>query len=217
MSNSNKPIEASVMYQQLSEDWRNRDRLTWQMPAYLVVIGTALLVAAFQEPLAESLRKTILVIGLLFSWILAIFLTRNIYLQALGQTLLDDIITSGKLSLKVKKCAKRVPLHTEEYSFKKAFFDLFTPVSSCSLLLLSSAIAGIFFFLVWGNNRNVWFLWGLLFSLVNTVWVLGCSHYFVNNYKKNWTWQTIGKGFTLAPTLALFVFALLRVVNMLDP
>lgn len=174
-------------YKQLSEDWRNRDRMTWQMPAFLVVIGGVLLVSAFSE-LGDDpiIRNAILLIGLLFSWVFTIFLTRNIYLQGLGQRLLNDIKDtiindSGTGLAEIKQCARRVPLHTKAYKLRPAFWDFITPLSSVCLLSLCSVITGILFLLIWGSGCELWVLWGFLASAVNIGSVFTLSHLYLNN------------------------------------
>ncbi len=160
-------------YKQLSEDWRSRDRMTWQMPAFLVVIGGLLLVSAFSQLGSDpTVKNKILLIGMLFSWITTTFLTRNIYLQGLGQKLLKEIkdaITtdcSREGLAAIIRRARRVPLHTGtgEYRFWSVFFrDFITPLSSVCLLSLCTVITGVFFQLLWGLRFMSWFMsWFLL-------------------------------------------------------
>jgi len=40
-------IDLKEEYNQISEDWRHRDKLTWQLPSVVIVIGSALTAAAF--------------------------------------------------------------------------------------------------------------------------------------------------------------------------
>ena len=40
-------VRGEVEYSQISQDWRHRDNLTWQIPSIIVVIGGALITAAF--------------------------------------------------------------------------------------------------------------------------------------------------------------------------
>lgn len=182
-------------YKQLSEDWRSRDRMTWQMPAFLVVIGGLLLVSAFSQLGNDpTVKNMILSIGMLFSWITTTFLTRNIYLQGLGQKLLKEIkdaITndcSREGLAEIIQRARRVPLHTGtgEYRFWSVFFrDFITPLSSVCLLSLCTVITGVFFQLLWGLHLKSWFmswfLWGILASVGNIMLVFALSHLVLNN------------------------------------
>ena len=80
-------------YKQLSEDWRMRDRMTWQMPSYLVVIGGILLISLYSSQLGITgdVKCIILWVGLSFVWLIQIFLIRNIYLQAIAMKKVKQI------------------------------------------------------------------------------------------------------------------------------
>lgn len=169
-------------YKQLSEDWRNRDRMTWQIPAFLVGIGGALLVSAFSKLVTdESIKNTVLLIALLFSWVFTIFLTRNIYLQVLGQKLLNEIKDKKMKWAELKKCTRRVPLHTNAYRLGPAFKDFITPLSSICLLSLCAVITGILFQLIWDSACELWILCGILASVSNIGGVFTLSHQILNN------------------------------------
>ncbi len=184
-------------YRQLTEDWRNRDRMTWQMPAFLVVIGGILIVSALSQLGNDpNVKNAILLIGLLFNWVFTIFLTRNLYLQGLGQKLLDEIrdtIINDKRGcwVEIMERARRIPLHNKTYGFWSACGNFFTTISSvCLLLLVSSAITGFFAYFLLDSSYGFRFLWGFLVSWINIVLVFSLSHKFLNKIEivkaKDW-------------------------------
>lgn len=56
-----------VEYNQISEDWRHRDNLTWQIPSVIVAIGGALIAAAFTLNKKPCIRPLLLGFGAFLS------------------------------------------------------------------------------------------------------------------------------------------------------
>jgi hypothetical protein len=84
-----------VEYEQISEDWRHRDNLTWQIPSVIVVIGGALIAAAFTLNIKPFIRPVLLGFAILLSLCLTIALGQNLVLQKLNGKQLEEL--SGKL------------------------------------------------------------------------------------------------------------------------
>ncbi len=42
-------VDNKTEYEQVSEDWRHRDNLTWQLPSILLVVGGVALGTAFDR------------------------------------------------------------------------------------------------------------------------------------------------------------------------
>ena len=140
------------IYEQLSEDWRNRDRMTWQIPAVLIIVGGIFVVSVFGEQFNLEEEKWIavglLASGLFFVWVLTVFLTRNAYFQAVGDDLMERIKNGDEEQLcKARSGARRLPKRLENYSFRSAFRDSCVKLSSLLLILLCVGI-GIFFTLL---------------------------------------------------------------------
>lgn len=57
-------------YEQLSDDWRHRDQLTWQLPSVLVAVSGALITVVFQFEKLTEVRYYLLWGGLLFAGLL---------------------------------------------------------------------------------------------------------------------------------------------------
>ncbi len=74
-----------IKYVQISEDWRHRDNLTWQLPSIIVIIGGALITAAFGLNIDPQylylVRATLLGFGALLSFCLTFALTQNLWYQ----------------------------------------------------------------------------------------------------------------------------------------
>ncbi len=70
-----------VEYNQISEDWRHRDNLTWQIPSVIVVIGGALIAAAFTLNIEPCIRPVLLGFGAFLSLCLTFALKENLWYQ----------------------------------------------------------------------------------------------------------------------------------------
>jgi len=71
-----------VEYEQISEDWRHRDNLTWQIPSVIVVIGGALITAAFTLNIKPFIIRPILLgLGASLSLCLTFALKENLWYQ----------------------------------------------------------------------------------------------------------------------------------------
>jgi len=68
-------IDPKEEYKQISEDWRHRDNLTWQLPSVVIVIGSALTAAAFTLDIDLQYLYVIRPILLLFGGFLSLCLT----------------------------------------------------------------------------------------------------------------------------------------------
>lgn len=83
-------------YNQISEDWRHRDNLTWQIPSVVAAITGGLIVAAFSiDTMNTIIKPTLLGIGAALSLCLTFALAQNLYYQvASGEALI--IIVNAK-------------------------------------------------------------------------------------------------------------------------
>ena len=70
-----------VEYNQISEDWRHRDNLTWQIPSVIVAIGGALIAAAFTLDIKPCIRPLLLGFGAFLSLCLIFALKENLWYQ----------------------------------------------------------------------------------------------------------------------------------------
>lgn len=128
--NSMKDFD-KIEYEQISQDWRHRDVLTWQIPAVLVVVGGFLVAQAFDmSPTAPSWIKNGL---LLFAAALAVCLT-----AALGQNLILQEIDAQNL--------KRIYSQTQRVCFRRTgswlLFGLSVVVSVVLIVLLFLSLIG---------------------------------------------------------------------------
>ena len=101
-----------VEYSQISADWRHRDNLTWQIPSVIVVVGGALVTAAFGleiDPGWEyTVRLILLAIGALFSLMLSIALGQNLRYQVGSESALEKLLSGkGKEIPRVRGKARR--------------------------------------------------------------------------------------------------------------
>ncbi len=70
-------------YQQASEDWRHRDSLTWQIPAVIVVVGSVIIVEAFNLPddIPFGIRIWFFLFSFALAFCLSFALSQNLHLQ----------------------------------------------------------------------------------------------------------------------------------------
>lgn len=93
-------IDWTREYNQISEDWRHRDKLTWQLPSVIVVIGSALTAAAFTLNIDLQYLYVIRPILLLFGGFLSLCLTfalkENLWYQiGSGEALIKIVQDKG--------------------------------------------------------------------------------------------------------------------------
>jgi len=96
-----------VEYQQISEDWRHRDNLTWQIPSIIVVIGSALIAAAFTLNIEPFIRPILLGFGGFLSLCLTYALKENLWYQVgSGEALIK--IVKGEINKIPKDEVRRI-------------------------------------------------------------------------------------------------------------
>ena len=93
-------VDLTEEYNQISEDWRHRDKLTWQLPSVVVVIGSALTAAAFTLNIDLQYLYVIRPILLLFGGFLSLCLTfalkENLWYQiGSGEALIKIVQDKG--------------------------------------------------------------------------------------------------------------------------
>ena len=130
-------------YKQLSDDWRHRDQLTWQLPSVLVVISVALITMVFQFEELAHLQVYFLWGGLLFAGLLSITLWRNLYFQAVAEDLMDAIKNGERVR------GDRIPKRRANgLSFGAFMIRGFLKTGSTGLFLLSVGLTGFLGFLI---------------------------------------------------------------------
>ncbi len=93
-------IDPKEEYKQISEDWRHRDKLTWQLPSVVVVIGSALTAAAFtlntDLQYLYVIRPILLLFGGFLSLCLTFALKENLWYQiGSGEALIKIVQDKG--------------------------------------------------------------------------------------------------------------------------
>lgn len=172
-------ISDECLYEQLSEDWRSRDRITWQIPAVLAVVGGLLLATIFGRvgglDIDNAAKDALLVVGYVFAFLLVLLLARNLYLQAVGADLMQEIKRGGKQLEEARIGARRVPFRRKDFSFRAALGRIGVTIMSCLLFLFCAFITGVFFFFLLGNHLG-WGLFGGLIPIAVALGILWLSH-----------------------------------------
>jgi hypothetical protein len=143
----------SIEYNQISEDWRHRDNLTWQLPSVILVIGSALIVTAFGLDIdlryLNTVRVILLGLGALLAFSLTWALIQNLWYQVgSSQALINLLNNNGIGDQKTKNKSHRTispkDLDITYLEFVKRL--VFNLTGSFLLIILSISITVI---LVW--------------------------------------------------------------------
>ncbi len=146
-------------YEQLSEDWRHRDQLTWQLPSVLVAVSGALITTVFQfEDSLGDIRFVLLWAGVIFAALLTTALGQNLYYQ----TVTEDLIQATEHGAQVR--ASRIPeRRVGGTGFGNMLMRAFLKTGSTGLFLLSAGLTGFIGYLIsdlqFQNQTNL--KWGI--------------------------------------------------------
>lgn len=147
-------------YKQLSDDWRHRDRLTWQLPSVLVTVSGALIAAVleFDELKTAGVRDFLLWGGLLFAGLITIALGQNLYFQTVAEDLMDAI-KSGE-PVRGSSIPKR---RANEPAFITLVGKCFVKAGSTGLFLMCAGLTGFLGFLISdlqfeSENKVIWWI-----------------------------------------------------------
>ena len=144
-------IKNKVEYAQISNDWRHRDNLTWQIPSVIVAIGGALITVAFTPNIGSEytfIRPILLGFGAFLSLCLTFALIQNLWYQVGSEEALMKIVNGEKLVIKKEK--PRRTINPEDLNISKGdvINRLFTGLTgSTFLVLLCIGITVILFIL----------------------------------------------------------------------
>lgn len=161
-------IQDEVKYTQISEDWRNRDNLTWQIPSVLVVIGGILIVSIYgKSEICSPVRDLLLWIGAIFSGILTITLGQNLYFQTVGEDLMDQISQGQAVK------ADRIPRRMRNGpGFWQIVLNTWLKAGSSLLFMQCVFVTGIFAFLLSGFKC----VWGIVGGVLVVLMTLGINY-----------------------------------------
>ncbi len=143
-------------YEQLSDDWRHRDELTWQLPSVLVAISGGLITIVFGFDKLDHLQVYLLWGGLIFAGLLTIALGQNIYFQTTAEDLMDAINDGMQVR------GSSIPIRrTTGPSFGALMVRGVSKTGSTGLFLLSVSLSGFFGSLINDPNfqSETKFLW----------------------------------------------------------
>ncbi len=131
-------------YEQLSDDWRHRDQLTWQLPSVLVVIIGALITIVHEFKNLDDVENYLLWGGLFFAGLLTIALGQNLYFQTVAEDLMDAIGSGESVR------GSSIPRRMESGPSFVAFIlrGLILKAGSTGLFVLSASLTGFLGFLI---------------------------------------------------------------------
>lgn len=143
-----------IDYNQISSDWRHRDNLTWQVPSVIVIVGGALIAAAFGLNIAPewsgTLRALLLGFGAFFSLILSISLAQNLWYQVGSEEALRKFLNGGGSD--IPKVRRRT-LSPKDFGVSKCDFikRVFSGLMGSTLLLIFCFVVAGFLFWLFGT------------------------------------------------------------------
>lgn len=70
-----------IDFEEFYEDWRHRDRLTWQIPSVVIVVGGALIVGAYAAEVCWQIAALVFGLGAFFAATMTTMLAQNLYYQ----------------------------------------------------------------------------------------------------------------------------------------
>ncbi len=120
------PVRIEAEYNQISQDWRHRDNLTWQIPSIIVAIGGGLTAAAFGLNIAPQyiciVRPILLGFGALLAGCLTFALAQNLWYQVgSGEALIRIASCKGSTipNDKLRRTLNRKDFHISRWDFVK--------------------------------------------------------------------------------------------------
>ena len=143
-----------IDYNQISNDWRHRDNLTWQIPSVILVVGGVLIAAAFGSNLdpewSNTVRRLLLGFGAFFSLMLSIALRQNLWYQVGSGKALEWLLSDKGSELPKTKGRVRRTLSPKDLGISQ--WDVIERVvrgltGSTLLLILSFVMSGFLFWL----------------------------------------------------------------------
>ena len=139
-------------YSEISQDWRHRDNLTWQIPVILFAVTAAIFAAAFKlsEPALNScafLLPYLYFVGFLVSLAFNVMLIQNLLYQLGSDYALQKLEQTASIETSNLVSQRMIyPI------FKKNWKKLFSHLTGSSMLLLISIFIMIFFIVISINS-----------------------------------------------------------------
>ncbi len=141
-----------VEYNQISEDWRHRDKLTWQIPSIIVIIGGALIVAALKDDQSPIVKPILLGFGAFLSLCLTFALVQNLWYQVGSGEALKKLV-NGQGNLLSKDRMMRA-LSPKDFNICISQFIIrgFTRLTGSAFLLIGCIIVTCILFVLFLQN-----------------------------------------------------------------
>ncbi len=125
-----------IEYNQISEDWRHRDKLTWQIPSIIVIIGGALIVAAFKDGQSSIVKPILLGFGAILSLCLTFALGQNLWYQVGSGEALKKLVNGQKNLLSKDRMMRALSPKDFNISISQFIIRVFTRLTGSASLLI---------------------------------------------------------------------------------
>jgi len=146
------PLPNELEYEIISADWRHRDSLTWQIPSVIVVVGGALIAAAFavdMEPRYSCiLRPMLLGFGGLLSTCLTFALAQNLWYQMGSSEALKRIVRDAGSTIPRNKDRRTLDPRDFGVSKRDVMKGLFCELTGSGLLLMLCLLVTVALFVL---------------------------------------------------------------------
>jgi hypothetical protein len=110
-----------IDFEQYYEDWRQRDTLTWQIPAVTVAIGSGIMIGSYIAEIPWCVKALAFGLGAFFIASLTVMLAQNLYYQWRDEKHLEDLEDYGK-NKNDKPQSRPIPRKVDEED-KKSFWN----------------------------------------------------------------------------------------------
>ena len=152
-------LKPEERYAQISEDWRHRDNLTWQLPTVLIVITIAIFAVVLtivdsQNSSCSFLLPVLYIVGFVASFGFTIMLGQNLWYQLGSTFLLKEIENNSNVTFHSSSDRLVTPKDSKA-SCSEICIALFRKLLGSSILFAFCSINTVVFVILFGLSFSL--------------------------------------------------------------